>query len=202
MGIALPGLASGLDTTTLIKSLMDVERMPQVLLQKKVAATTTKTTDFQLLNTKLAALTELAKSTAKPGALQTFAATSSSDQITATTTSLASAGNLDVVVSKLAQTQTAVTAASTAWPSAPPTLTFVAKDGTAKSVTASSSSMEDMAAAINAGGVGVTATRVASGVDGAGVAQYRLQLTSSTSGAAPLRLFPVCEVDGQVVVEL
>lgn len=183
MGIALPGLASGLDTTTLIASLMSVERGPQTLLKNKVAATSAKITDFQTLNTKLAALTDLAKTTAKPGALQKFTATSSSDQITATTTTLAPAGSLDIVVSKTAQSQTSVTGAMTAWPDSPPTLTFVAKDGTQKTVTAATSSIDDMAAAINAGGTGVTATRVAAGTDALGVAQYRLQLTSTTSGA-------------------
>ena len=41
MGLALDGLASGLDTTALIKSLMQVEAIPQNILKNKVASTQT-----------------------------------------------------------------------------------------------------------------------------------------------------------------
>jgi flagellar hook-associated protein 2 len=77
-----------------------------------------------------------------------------------------------------------VTGPLTEWPDQPPTLTFVAADGTVKQVTATSSSLADVAAAINKAGVGVSATRVAAGLDPAtGKPVYRLQLSSTKTGA-------------------
>ncbi len=56
MALSLDGLASGLDTTTLIKSLMQIEAIPQTLLKNKVSATKTMVSALQALNTKVADL--------------------------------------------------------------------------------------------------------------------------------------------------
>jgi flagellar hook-associated protein 2 len=94
-------------------------------------------------------------------------------------------GTIDFTVDQLAQSQVTVTGPLTQWPDQPPTLTFVAANGTTTQVTAASASLADVAAAINQAGAGVSATQVAAGLDPAtGQPLYRLQLSSTTTGAA------------------
>lgn len=184
MGISLDGIASGLDTAALISQLMALEAVPQTLLKNQVTATQTKLTDLQSLNTKVASLGEVATTAALPVALKTFSATSSAANVTVSSTTAERAGSLDITVTQLAQAQTQVTAPMTAWPSTPPVLTVVGSDGTAKEITATSTDLNDVVGAINAAGAGITATKVASGVDASGTVQYRLQLVSAATGAA------------------
>ncbi len=185
MGISLDGLVSGLDTATLIKSLMAVEAIPQNILQNKYSSTQNYLKALQSLNTSVAALAELGKNGMKPDALDLFTAKSSHESATVTVGKGASATQLDVTVDKLAQSQQLVTGAMPAWPNDPPVFTIQSADGTLKEITASSSSMSDIVSAINAADAGVQATRIASGVDaGTGEALYRLQLTATVSGTA------------------
>ncbi|MFF1632367.1 flagellar filament capping protein FliD [Leifsonia sp. NPDC058248] len=185
MGMAVDGLISGLDTTSLINSLMQAEAIPQTLLKSKVTDSTTYITAMQALNTKVAALADLATKTSKPAGVDLHTATSSSAGVTATAGPGATDGNLDFTVDRLAQAQVTVTGPLTQWPDQPPVLTFVAADGTMKQITAASSSIADVAAAINTAGVGVSATRVSAGLDpSTGQPLYRLQLSSTKTGAA------------------
>lgn len=182
MGISLDGLASGLDTTTLITSLMTAEAQPQTLLKAQSATVSSEITALQGLNSRVSALAELATATAKSGALDVYSATSTSTALSATVATGASAGELQVVVSALAQNQIGVSAAMAAWPS-PATITIVGHSGSSVSITPASGSLDDVVSAINASTAGVTATKVASGTDGSGNALYRLQFSSTASGA-------------------
>jgi flagellar hook-associated protein 2 len=185
MGMAVDGLISGLNTTSLINSLMQAEAIPQTLLKNKVADSTTYITAMQALNSKIAALADLATKTSKPAGVDLHTATSSSTGVTATAGPGATDGNLDFTVDRLAQAQVTVSGPLTQWPDQPPVLTFVSADGTMKQITASSSSIADVAAAINSAGVGVSATRVSAGLDpSTGQQLYRLQLSSTKTGAA------------------
>ncbi|WP_213814880.1 flagellar filament capping protein FliD [Glaciihabitans sp. dw_435] len=184
MGISLDGIASGLDTAALISQLMALEAVPQNLLKNQVTATQTKLTDLQSLNTKVASLGEAATAAALPTALKTFSAISSAANVTVSSTTAERAGSLDITVTQLAQAQTQVTAPLTAWPTTPPVVTVVGSDGTAHEITAASADLNDVVSAINAAGAGITATKVASGVDASGTVQYRLQLVSATTGQA------------------
>ncbi|HEY6799820.1 MAG TPA: flagellar cap protein FliD N-terminal domain-containing protein, partial [Agromyces sp.] len=98
MGISLDGLASGLDTTTLIATLMQVEARPQQLLKISQARTTTQVTDLQTLNARLASLLEKATTAAKPAGLQHFTTTSSDASVTVTAKSGAAEASTDVRV--------------------------------------------------------------------------------------------------------
>lgn len=182
MGISLDGLSSGLDTTSLINTLMAAEAQPQTLLKNQVSSTNNEITLLQALNAKIAALAELSKTTSKAGALDIYSATSSTTGVTATTSAGATAGELQVVVSALAQGQVGVSAALAAWPS-PGTITIVGHGGTPVEITPASSSLDDVVSAINASSAGVIASKVAAGTDGAGVPQYRLQFSSKATGA-------------------
>ncbi|TFC52113.1 hypothetical protein E3T24_09470 [Cryobacterium sp. TmT2-59] len=180
---AIDGLVSGLDTTSLINSLMKVEAAPQALLKAKVATSQTFISALQGLNSQVAALGTLAANAAKPAALDLYSSTSSSPTITTSVSAGASAGQLDVVVGALASSQVEVSAALTVWPATPPVLTIVS-GGVSTEITAASTSLDDVVTAINAANTGVTATRVASGVDALGAPQYRLQFTGTATGAA------------------
>jgi flagellar hook-associated protein 2 len=180
VSLAVDGLVSGLDTTSLINSLMQLEAIPQQTLKSKVSANQTFITALQGLNAKVASLATLAKDAAKPASLDVQTATTT-DAKTATATASAGAkpASVSLVVRSLAQAQVAVSAALAAWPEDPPVLTVVGSDGTQTQITASSTSLDDIVTAINGAGAGVTATKVSAGADG-----FRLQFTSTKTGTA------------------
>jgi flagellar hook-associated protein 2 len=180
---AIDGLVSGLDTTSLINSLMTIEAQPQALLKAKVSTSQNFIAALQGLNSQVAALADLATKASKPAALDLYSSTSSSPTVTTAVSAGASAGQLDVVVGALARSQVGVSAAMTVWPATPPLLTIVS-NGVSTEISAASTSLDDIVTVINAAGTGVTATKVASGVDAGGAPQYRLQFTGNTSGAA------------------
>jgi flagellar hook-associated protein 2 len=180
---AIDGLASGMNTTAMINSLMAVEAMPQTQLKTKLASNQSMISSLQGLNTRLTLLQGTAEAAAKPGALNLFSATSSAPSLTATTTAAASAGSIDVTVTKLASTQVNVTAPMTAWPTdaggGPAKLTIVDAAGKQTEIAPASTSLDDVVTAINAAAGGAAAVKVP-----AGNGSYRLQLTATTSGAA------------------
>ncbi|MDJ0319323.1 flagellar filament capping protein FliD [Pseudarthrobacter sp. PS3-L1] len=176
MGITLDGLSSGLDTTALINSLLQVEAIPQTQMKTKSAGIQSFISALQGLNTKVAALATQATALAKPDAMSPLAVSTGSDKVTAIVSAGASAGTIDFSVTKLAQTQVSVSGPLTAWPDSSLTITAGGKSVT---VTPETTSLEDVVRAVNAADSGVRATKIAVG-DG----QYRLQLTAATSGAA------------------
>ncbi len=185
MSIGIDGLASGLDTTALINSLMQLEAIPQHRLKNKVSAGKAFVAALQSLNSKVAVLGEKAGRVAKPDAFAVFRATSDAGSVTATAGGSASAGRLEFTVDRLAQRQVVVTAKMQVWPSNPPVLTFVDANGIHTEIAADSDSLDDVVQAVNDSGAGVTAMKVASGTDQVtGEPMYRLQLTAAESGAA------------------
>jgi flagellar hook-associated protein 2 len=182
MGIALDGLVSGLNTTELINALMDVQAIPRNLMKAKSDDKTVIISQLQSLNTSLQELAAKAKTAASGESLSTFSATSSSKNVTVSLRPGAAALTADIVVDRLAQKHTVVTAASAEWPDAPPTLTLENAAGERVEVTADSSSMADVARAINGAGFGIAASVVSAGTDADGNAIQRLQLIASESG--------------------
>lgn len=181
MGLAVDGLVSGLDTTSLINSLIQLEALPQNILKTKVSGSQAMISALQGLNAKIASLATLATDTAKPAALDLYKATSSSANVSATATAGASAGQVNIVVTTLAQAQVVVSAAMAAWPDDPPVLTIVGSDNTHTQISAASTSLDDIVLAINGAstGTGVTAMKVSTGNG-----QFRLQFTATETGAA------------------
>lgn len=184
MGTSIDGLASGLNTTAIIDSLIAVEALPQGQLQAKVAADNTMIAALQGLNTRLTLLNSAAAATAKPGATNLFTATTNNPAITATASTSAAPGSVDLTISQLSSTKVGVTEALTSWwptdaSGNPAHLTLVDKTGKATEITPASTSLDDVVTAINAAGGGATAVKVP-----AGNGTYRLQLTSTTAGAA------------------
>ncbi|GAA2751305.1 flagellar filament capping protein FliD [Amnibacterium kyonggiense] len=183
-GLGLSGLSSGLDTSGIITKLMSVESAPQTALKTQLSSTTTYRTALQSLNSSVAAIATSAKSAAAANALSSFTATSDTSGVTATASSTASAGSVSFTVDRLAQAQVSVTGTMTAWPApadgtTTPSITLQVGSGTAKTVSAASTNLDDVVAAINGSGTGITATKVAVGSSN-GVPQYRLQLRGAT----------------------
>lgn len=183
MGTSIDGLASGLNTTSIIDSLMAVEALPQTQLKTKVASDQSMIAALQQLNTRVTLLQSSSAALSTPGATSLVTSTTNNPAVTATATAGAAAGSIDVTVSQLSSTKTGVTEALTAWPidgsGNPAHLTIVDKAGKVTEITPASTSLDDVVTAINAAGGGATAVKVP-----AGSGTYRLQLTSTTAGAA------------------
>lgn len=107
-GLGIDGLVSGLDTTALIKQLMQVEAMPQTLLKSKVSSTQSFISTLQGLNTRVASLGDAAKAAAKPASWDAVTASTSGKSATATVSAGAQASSLTFTVEKLASAQTSV----------------------------------------------------------------------------------------------
>ncbi|KQO64922.1 flagellar filament capping protein FliD [Curtobacterium sp. Leaf261] len=190
MSLAIDGLVSGLDTTSLISSLMTIEQQPQTLLKNKVTTTQSFISSLQTINGQIQNLATKAAAASKSTSLNLFTASSSSAAVTATAKASAAAGSVSFTVGSTAAAQIGVTSAMSAWPAnadatQQPAITIVGADGTKTAITPASTSLDDVVSAINgAKTAGVTAVKVAAGTASDGTKQYRLQLTSTTTGAA------------------
>ncbi|QNE36256.1 flagellar filament capping protein FliD [Leifsonia shinshuensis] len=182
--VSVSNLVNNLDPTAIVNALMTAEAIPQTQLQAKVKTEQTALSAFQNLNATLQALQTSAAGAAATNGLNLLTVSSSDSSVTASATTSASPTSFSLQVDQIAQAQVSVTGAMTTWPDAGGAITIVDSTGTAHGITAASSSISDVVAAINAAGVGVTAAQVASGTDASGNPQYRLQLTSTQTGAA------------------
>lgn len=178
----IDGLISGLKTTEMIASLMQIEARPQNILKTKVAASQTFVSALQQLNTKMAAMAEAAGKTAKPAGTDLYTAASSSDKVTAAVTAGAAAGSLDMVVKQTASAQVSLSAALTSWPTDATEITINAA-GTSTTLNVDGKSLDEVVSEVNKANKGVSAVKIAAGVDAAGAAQYRIQLTSTATGS-------------------
>lgn len=182
--LGIDGLASGLDTTSIISQLMKIEAAPQTLLKSKQSTAQNVSTALTSLNAKVKSLAESAEKAATASNWKSFTATSSSTAATATASTSATAGTLtfsvDAVASKQVSLSNAVTTGAGLTATNPPTITVKKADGSYASVTAASNSLTDMARAINDGDTGVNATVVQ--VSGGATPTYRLQFTAESSG--------------------
>jgi flagellar hook-associated protein 2 len=206
-GLGLPGLSSGLDTTSIITKLMSIEAAPQTALKSTLTGTTAYRSALQALNTAVAGVATGATAAARPGALASFTATADDPAVTATAGSGAAAGSISFTVDRLAAAQVSVTAAMSSFDAARiGTLTVrTGAPGATRDtpITLTSGDLDSVVAAINVSGAGVTATKVAAGaVDG--VAQYRLQLRSATgaAGAFSVSLGPTYTADASATLGL
>jgi flagellar hook-associated protein 2 len=179
----IDGMISGMDTTSLIRQLMQLERQPVVRLQASKAAIDAKVTAYQALNTRFSAIGDAAKALATATGWQATTATSSKPEaITVTSSPTAMSGSLTVQVEALASTHTLATDAVDGLDGqlAPPGSTLSLRVGGADhDIDLGDGTMQAAVTAINAAEAGVKATAVQ-----VSPGQYRLMLTSASSGAA------------------
>ena len=194
---SISGLVSGLDTSTIISQLMQVEAQPQTLMKTRLTTEQSTVSTLQTLNAKFAALTTKAHDLATSTAWSPLTTTSSSAQVTAVAGSTALPGSLSLTVQQTA-TAHQVTFAQTAAGSDVVTtgsthVTLTKHDGSTVDIDTGDGTMNGLVKAVNAANAGVTASTVKLD-DGS----YRLRMVSNTTGAASD--FTLTNTDGSALL--
>jgi flagellar hook-associated protein 2 len=188
------GFVSGLDVPTIVSQLMTSESYPQTMLKKQLSTVQADAAAYRDINSKFSALLSAAQALGASSFGSNLTATSNTSTVTASATAGATTGSsVTFSVVSLASAQksvstgrfTATDPVSQQGLSLP--LTIV--DASGKQVgqpldPGATATVADVAAAINNGGYGVSASVVAAGKDATGTDTFRLQLTSQKSGTA------------------
>ena len=177
------GLSSGIDYTTMISQLMQIEARPQTLLRIQLAGVQTDAGAYREVNGAFAALVSAAKAVQDPATWSATKATSSSDAVSTSSKPGAATGSLTFTVDELAAAHGVMSqqtwTSSTAVPVPAPGTLSVTQGATTRALDTKSGSLADTIAAVNGAGLGLKAQAVRTGPD-----QYRMQVTSATTGAA------------------
>ncbi|MCU1606584.1 MAG: fliD [Modestobacter sp.] len=188
------GLSSGIDYSTMITQLMQIEARPQTLLKSQLSDTQTATSAYREINTALAALSSAAQALTGEGMTSARRATSSSTTVTTSAGATAVPGSsISFAVTKLASSQTSLSAGTwtsatgdvrtatpdqsnvPGWP-----LTVVRGGKTVGTIDLpANATLNDAATKINESGYGLSATVVQ--LDSG---RFKLQISSSATGAA------------------
>lgn len=184
MAIGVGGLMSGLDTNSIITQMMQLERRPILLLQQKEAGIQARISALGSLKSGLAGLqtsTKALKSTSGFGSM--LATSGNSTVLTATASSSAVAGNYQVEVTALAQSQqvrsSAFAASDEEVGTGTLTITVGSGDPVVITIGEDDKTLAGIALAINDAEAGVTA-----GVVNDGNGNYYLTLASEETGTA------------------
>jgi flagellar hook-associated protein 2 len=190
MAVPIGGLATGLDTDSLIQRLMAVERRPVTALETRKVKFQALSTAFQDLNARLSTLKARADTLKDPATFFARSVTSSDETVaTATATSGVVKGTFTLTPSALAKGSIAtagVTKASLTDIVSSTTGDFKFKlgaTGTEVSVAVTpSTTLDGLVAAINNANGGVRAAAVNTGT--AAAPAYKLTITSNGTGAS------------------
>ncbi len=159
MTTSVSGLVSGMDTSTLVSQLMQVEAAGQTRLKTKVSTEEKAVTAYQSVNTKLAAAENAADELGKLATWRSAKATSSSSTVSATTASGNSTqtGTVTFDVISLSRAQVSTTrAVSTGDATSQSSISITKGDGTQSNVDISADrSLAGIASAINGAGLGI-----------------------------------------------
>ena len=177
--ISFSGLASGIDSASIIKQLTEVAQKPITLLQGKDDAYNAGLSAWQQLNSNLSALQTAAVALTHASTYSAASATSSSTAVaTITTLPGATLGDHSLTVTQLAQSQKVVSASVASGSTALGKAGSFLLNGKTISVS-STDALSDISVKINAAKAGISATVVNVGPN-----DFRLTLTSNQSGAA------------------
>lgn len=189
--ISFGGLGNGLDFGQVVDQLVKASRIPVDRLNAKKDDLNSKSTDYATLNTKLIALQSAADKMRLPSNFdRTSVSVSDATVLTATGSPSAAQGSYTVKVTQLAQSHQITSKAAKAVASTATdivsggsgTFTFRVGSGTNQTVSlGATATIEDLKAAINDLGAGVTASVVNTGSEGSPA--YRLVLTATSTGA-------------------
>jgi flagellar hook-associated protein 2 len=180
---SVDGLISGMDTSTIISQLMQLERQPVTRLEQQKATAAAKVGAMMSLNAKFSTLQTAADAITGAAAWQGRMASSTSSAVSASASTNALTGSFTFDVEQIATAQSYVSNATFSSTAAVVTsassITITKGDGTPVAVDTGNGSLATVVANINTANVGVraAATQVSPGL-------YRLQLTSTTTGAA------------------
>ncbi len=188
--VSFGGLGNGLDFGQVVDQLVKVSRIPVDRLTAKKATLNSKSTDYATLSTKLIALQSASDALRLPSLFdRTSVSVSDPTVLSAAGSSTATAGTYTVRVSQLAQAHQMTNRAATAVASTTTdivgggsgTFSFTVAGGATQTVTlAETATLEDLRAAINDLGAGVSASIVNTGTEAAPA--YRLVLTATSTG--------------------
>jgi flagellar capping protein FliD len=175
------GLISGLDTASLISQLMQVEANPQTLLKQQLSATKADAAAYRALNTRFEGLRAAAEALGKAETWTSTKAASSATSVSASAGAAALPGSLTFSVTQLAAAHSVIS--DQTWPASDASYgagtIAIAIGGTSTDVPiGGSGSLAEAVKAINASGLGVTATAVK-----VSASEYRLQVSAATTGA-------------------
>lgn len=178
--MSVDGLVSGLDTSSLVNQLMQLERAPQQRLQAKRDDTNRVLDLYRLLNTRFQAIETASDALSSTADWGLATATTSHDGLaTATASDGAPEGTLSFRVNALARAHTVISTGSVADPAAAGVFSAGFSVAGVAIADVGDGSLWAVATAVNAAGAGVRASVVQTGSG-----QYRLQLTSETTGVA------------------
>jgi flagellar hook-associated protein 2 len=190
--ISFGGLGNGVDFGQVVTQLVKVQQLPIDQLNQKKKDLQTKLGDYDALGAKLLTLQAASDKLRLNQRFDQNSSTVSDETIlSATASTTAGAGSYSIQVTQLAKAhqitnKAAKAVASTATDivsGGSATFTFRAGSGTDQTVTLSGSgTLEDLRAAINDLGAGVTASVINTGTESAPA--YRLTLTATNSGAS------------------
>ncbi len=196
MSIGVGGLVSGLDTETIISQLMDIERRPILLLQKKEAADQAKISGLGSLKSALSSLQNSMSALKDADNFISLSATSGNTAVlTASASQDAVSGEYQVEVTTLAQAQQVRSSAFTSSDEVVGTGTLTIQVGTGTSfdieIDSDHETLGGIATAINE-----AETDVAAGVVHDGNGNYYLTLVSQETGASNTISFTLADADG------
>jgi flagellar hook-associated protein 2 len=190
--ISFGGLGNGVDFGQVVTQLVKVQQLPIDQLNQKKKDLQTKLSDYDALGAKLLTLQGAADKLRLSQRFDQNASTVSDETImTATASTTAAAGSYSLQVTQLAKAHQITNKAAKAVASTgtdivsggSATFTFRVGSGADQTVTlGASGTLEDLRAAINDLGAGVTASVINTGTESAPA--YRLTLTATNSGAS------------------
>ncbi len=181
--VSFGGLSSGIDTNSLVSSLVYAERAPIRAMQSKENTYNSELTTIQTLNSKLQTFQTKVKDMQTLGDFLAYSATSDDeDAFTATATGEASPGTYDVQVLQLAQAERTYSdkfsSKTDAGVAGTGTLTIKVGDDDAANIDVTAGdSLSDIVEKINASDANVTASLMATGTG------YRIQVAGKNAGA-------------------
>ena len=180
--LGIDGLASGLDTTTIINQLMQLERQPAVRMESRISANTAAINSLNALHAAFEGIAAGASPLEASTGFTTVKATSSHSSVAATASAGSALGSITFTVDQLAATHRTVSAGQTADKAdtvAVAGTTFtITVDGTDFDIDTGDGSLQALVDNINGtADLGVSATAVSTG------SGWKLQLASDTSGA-------------------
>ncbi len=181
MSIAISGLVSGLNTSSIISQLQDVERQPIIAIQKQEAAYQVQLSAYSTLQGNLTDLKNAANNLAGKDNITTSSATSSNTSLlTASATSATMSGSYSITVNALASVQKLNSTGFTQTEAVGSgTIHLKVGSNAATNITVGTTdTIANVATSINNANAGVTASVIYNGTS------YYLSLATQQSGAA------------------
>ncbi|HET9143749.1 flagellar filament capping protein FliD [Actinophytocola sp.] len=190
---SVDGLVTGLDTTSIISQLMQLEAAPQTRLKSQVSAQQTVQSAYQAINARMMAVRNAAQTLTTASTWQAVTASASSDAVTASAGATGVAGSTTFDVLRLAAAHVATsTVPGTGTPAAGGTLDLTI-GGKTTTITVTTNTAQGVADAINAAKTGVRAAVLNTTTGPV------LQFSAQTTGAASE--FTIAGLTDPVVVQ-